>query len=425
MPPAARPLKLEIIRPDDLLHLQFELTNMSLDASDASNPQFVISDPNKSAFLGVIFPPQTITETAYFEYSIVPPDAPTNPDKGKSASDNEPLDPPGVTGPKRHAVAKLAHSSRLVFSVPPGVRIPFSTNGLLDWSNLVLHVNPIAAIGSSPTSQQIANAPDIQEPASNETAIELPYRLVISPTSDVAWKHRANPFTHQGRTELWHTRLMLKTADGILEPNQNKGATLRAIWSPDFNSFNPPPTTQKDPDLNLTAMSPNDRHQIVILTSAFHGYEVDKIFKINLPAGGPGRFDFIDRGQLVEFTVTVSYVPQPFVAEQLMLSSFGGWLRSRGFWSPPRTVAPVVGRQGIGILVDAVHGLNFEGRNLPPVGEANVVNEVNLARLRRARETLDLSEWVHHASQGRDHYVRIVYEGELWPFRHRAALVKV
>ena len=38
---------------------------------------------------------------------------------------------------------------------------------------------------------------------------------------------------------------------------------------------------------------------------------------------------------------------------------------------------------------------------------------------------LDLSEWVHVATQGRDHYVRIVYEGELLPFHNRAALVKV
>src|SRR5262249_47725816 len=38
---------------------------------------------------------------------------------------------------------------------------------------------------------------------------------------------------------------------------------------------------------------------------------------------------------------------------------------------------------------------------------------------------LDLSEWVHVATQGRDHYVRIVYEGRLYPFGHRAALIKI
>jgi hypothetical protein len=32
---------------------------------------------------------------------------------------------------------------------------------------------------------------------------------------------------------------------------------------------------------------------------------------------------------------------------------------------------------------------------------------------------------VHVAAQGRDHYVRIVYEGHLYPFGHRAALIKI
>ena len=38
---------------------------------------------------------------------------------------------------------------------------------------------------------------------------------------------------------------------------------------------------------------------------------------------------------------------------------------------------------------------------------------------------LDLIEWDHLATQGRDHYVKIVYEGYLCPFGHRASLVKV
>ena len=38
---------------------------------------------------------------------------------------------------------------------------------------------------------------------------------------------------------------------------------------------------------------------------------------------------------------------------------------------------------------------------------------------------LDLIEWDHLATQGRDHYVKIVYEGYLYPPGHRATLVKV
>jgi hypothetical protein len=38
---------------------------------------------------------------------------------------------------------------------------------------------------------------------------------------------------------------------------------------------------------------------------------------------------------------------------------------------------------------------------------------------------LDLVEWDHLATQGRDHYVKIVYEGYLYPPGHRATLVKI
>ena len=38
---------------------------------------------------------------------------------------------------------------------------------------------------------------------------------------------------------------------------------------------------------------------------------------------------------------------------------------------------------------------------------------------------LNVSEWSHIATMGRDHFVRIVYEGHLFPFGHRAALIKI
>ncbi len=41
------------------------------------------------------------------------------------------------------------------------------------------------------------------------------------------------------------------------------------------------------------------------------------------------------------------------------------------------------------------------------------------------RAPLDLVAWRHVATQGRDHYVRIVYEGYLYPFGHAASLIKV
>ncbi|MCA1553274.1 MAG: hypothetical protein LC737_02730, partial [Chloroflexi bacterium] len=369
-----------------------------------------------------------------FEYSIVQPAGnPQRADPDASATGNEALDPPGQPQAPRRTAAQLAHPSRLVFKVPADVRIPFSISGLLDWSQLELSVNPIAAIPPNPTQQQVASAPAIQPPTATETALELPYRLVISPNRDVVWEHRTEQFTSHGRTELWHTRLALKTPDGVVELSREQRAPLRAIWSPDYTPIKPPdpsatnkPATM-DRDLWRTAMDANDRYQIVVLTSAFRGYEVDVEFtRFNIFAAA--RFaDRIGVGERVPFKLTVPFVPQPFEAEQLILSPLGAWLRSRGNWTPPRPAKPVPRPR-----------LNFEEIFRPlrldiaqPLDvadnlAANVRGQLNIGPIFpglfvREPEPLDLSEWVHIASQGRDHYVRIVYEGELWPFRHRAA----
>ncbi|MDQ1474401.1 MAG: hypothetical protein QOJ99_5881, partial [Bryobacterales bacterium] len=45
-------------------------------------------------------------------------------------------------------------------------------------------------------------------PASNVTALELPYRLIVTPIESARWLHSDQPVTdpRTGRTELWHTR---------------------------------------------------------------------------------------------------------------------------------------------------------------------------------------------------------------------------
>jgi hypothetical protein len=227
---------------------------------------------------------------------------------------------------------------------------------LLDWSNLELVVSPVA-LGK-------ATVP-IVPPNDLQTSIEIPYRLILSPGSGVAWVNAANPVTHRGRTELWHTRLAkilnVKTKTGtqkvFQEAAPGKTIPLRAIWSPDFVDHGQLPTFVTP---FQSSMDPSDRFQIVILTSGATGYF------------DPGSF------------APVPFVPAPIQASRMFLSTLGGYLSSRGNWpSPP-----------------------FYNSN------DGIVQ-------------LDLAEWDHIATQGRDHYVRIVYEGFLYPFGHRATLVKV
>lgn len=66
---------------------------------------------------------------------------------------------------------------------------------------------------------------------------------------------------------------------------------------------------------------------------------------------------------------------EPIACNRLMLSALGGWLDARGAWKVP--------------------------------------------------DGLSVEEWVHQATQARDHYVKVVYKGYLCPFGHQVSLVKV
>ena len=436
-------IKIELIRPDDLLNLRVEGVNLRLDADGPEGPALVVEDPGEPAHLIVTFPPQSIAESAYFMASVVPAATDTDykrpdPDAAVATTLTEQPDPPGQAQSPRRTSAQLSRPSRLVFTVPAGARLPYSLEGLLDWSGLELKVSPVAALGREPTPAEIGNAPAIRQPAPNETALELPYRLLISPNREVAWGHRTGLLTTRGRTELWHTRLQLKTQEGPVELTSERRAPLRAIWSPDYNQNDPPPPARPDPDLVRTAMSPNDRHQIVILTSAFHGYEVDlELGAFQAQAGvvvGPGHLAHdqglfvrapLDAAKRFRAKVRVPYLPQPFEAEQLMLTPLGGWLNSRGQWDPPRKALPAVNPL---LELDRIFARLPQGRLRPQdllITRPVAANELIIQRPRPEEEILDLSEWVHVATQGRDHYVKIVYEGELLPFCHPAALIKV
>ena len=49
--------------------------------------------------------------------------------------------------------------------------------------------------------------PLIRFPRPNETALEVPWRLIVSPSNLAGWAHASKPVTYGDVTELWHTRL--------------------------------------------------------------------------------------------------------------------------------------------------------------------------------------------------------------------------
>ena len=189
----------------------------------------------------------------------------------------------------------------------------------------------------------------IREPTATETAIEAPWRLIISPSRLGGWAHATQPVTHDGLTELWHTRLGIRgeqqDAPGTFLVNESARyyRTIRAIWTPGFDVN----TAPAFPDAFQHAVDPNERWQLVRLMS--------------------------------DFFIT-DLTPQP-------------------------------------AQVEAPH----------PLAAGRLDGRTRCLEVGGARQTegLNVLEWRHIISQGRDQYVRIVKAGHLVPTRHPAVRIDI
>ncbi len=322
--PVAPTITVMMRRREDMLFLQVDGYNLV-----RKGQKLVRKRPGKATIV-FTFVPQHLTEQAYFET------------KTNSGPGNETPASPGSTN------ALLAQPSRIAFNLPASVHsIPFTVAGLLNWSPLELALTPAAAYvpppsllhllsrdrrerlehdlrrhahesragGISPVSRVgpapplvifgFGHPPVIRAPEPTETSIELPWHLAISPVAGSQWTHPTDPITANGSTELWRTRLA-KSAN----PNSGDGGSLRAIWNFDTQTrtfASPGPPTLKGggpPESALgpfrTSLTPNDRYQIVKLTSDF---------------ALAGRADI--------------------AAKKLWLTSRGGFLDSDAVWDDP------------------------------------------------------------------------------------------
>jgi hypothetical protein len=459
-------LIVDVVRPLDLVALTVECYGVEFVAG--SNPR-IRARKEVTGRLVVRLAHQHLAERAIYESSALIPDEtnPTQPPVEQSAPGTE---PPRHTPPVE---ARPARSTRLVFELAPGETIPFSTEGILEaLARLPLRVHPLAKpragrirvpfegptwhlpdgliatagpggvvvsrgrraempdtttpaglsalardgrqirsilatrAGTSITrieadfgAAATVNAggqtyavrgltgggalirPDIvvrprtravlsRPPQPFESAIEAPFRLVISPSARGGWAHSVTPVGAGDaghRIELWHTRLGVKVEDDEEIEVDERSSTqriIRAVWARDREG----PAIFQGAD---TAF-PNWE----ALRVAQH---VDEPFRTSL--------DGADRHMLVRQTSETWHgkgktliTPEPVDAEGLWLSALGAWLNLHGAWTTkPYSDAPMA----------------------------------------------SILSWEHVAPMGRDQFVRVMYPGYLFPFGHRATLVKL
>ena len=264
------PVDVRLLRTEDLVDLRLEAPGCTLEPTDAGAE--LVAGP--SAFVVVHFPPQHIGEEVW--QGGAPPPAPPKPDR-----------------PSSHIAAG---PSRLVYELPEGSRISYTLEALLEaLPGLVLRVS------SNATPAGEASGGGVEKPGELETAIEAPYHLIISPSTQGAFNHGSAPLGPPNRAELWRTHLTVRRDDGTLADNNDvddKDAAkriVRALWNRD---------KEQDAPEFLQSLTVFDRHAIVAQT---HG-------------GDPKN------------------AATPLLVGDLALSSLGAWFSWRQSWEIPADI---------------------------------------------------------------------------------------
>ena len=449
--PRAPDLVVDIIRPADLVAMRVEVFGLDLLARE--EPVLVARKDGGHLIVNLSF--QHLAERAIYEAKVDPP----VPD---DHSDEDPPESAVFVPPEQ---ARPAKGSRIVFTVAAGAEIPFTTAGILEAiSQLPMAVHPLAAprpllrvppvgpifgiepglvaigtdaglviaaetnrrrgpdpattsglnqlmrdrriarainarlgtvatsgiavdgdaaattisvggrtidvtalvgrggIITNPIRDRRTRRPKLsREPRQFETAIEAPYRLIISPSQRGGWTHATEPVGAEDaehRVELWHSRLGVRRTGRndkvVIDETSSFQRIIRAIWARDREAMADfanelTPTHTDDPF--RSSLDGADRHMLVRQSSETW------IGPTDLPIR-----------------------PQPVEARGLYLSSVGAWLNFHGAW------------------------------DTDPYSAAAMSS---------------IESWDHVAPMGRDQFVKVVYPGYLWPFGHRASLVKL
>lgn len=210
---------------------------------------------------------------------------------------------------------RLAQSSRLAFTLPTG-GLPATRAGLLTW----LECEPrVTTLGAYPAGERIPPADAVyRDPTATQTAIEIPWFMVLSPSDESGWEHSLVGPTRDGRTEVWQTRLATRTFNSKGDPTgyDHSSDTVRVVWLRDRRAG------------NMLAVSPSG----ITRSPGGPGYPFEM---------RPNPQDRSDIGRLTGMTSNPSGsaalkggVADP-VEVDLALSSLGGTMRASGEWNEP------------------------------------------------------------------------------------------
>jgi len=318
-----------VIRADDLLVCDLEF--VGIDVVGTAPDRRLVATGAGAPVVVLHLPFQHVTEPAFVD--------------GKPLHFEYPLD------------ARAADASRIAFRIDPAaLPADYKLPALLQLlAKSALSVPASAARGPQSgclnvwaVLQWMFNPPVLTNPGPTETALELPFRMVLAPEGEAGFSHRDVPVPGTAgdatRHELWHSQL--EAAPDHAE-RQVRAIWLRQGHGPPWKATQPAwdPTVPEGADepFPVNTMSQRDRADIVHVSG-------NRAYGLQTETG---------------------FEAQPIPVNRLAVSALGAWLDLHGQWDPPPDLSPVV-------------------------------------------------DWVHRTTQGRDQYVRIIKQGYVYPFGHRA-----
>lgn len=166
------------------------------------------------------------------------------------------------------ARSRLAGSSRIVFSVPSTIQ--WTVEGVLAWAQY-LHAPPVpAAYPDGTTIPENALGKGYVPPMPDQTCIEMPWWLIISPSLLTTWSEQPQAKAKAGRTEVFHTRAGQIRKDA--SPDE-AATSIRGVWIRDPGASSmlatggPTPAQGQEGYPFLMIPTPGDRASIVRLTT--------------------------------------------------------------------------------------------------------------------------------------------------------------
>lgn len=420
-------LKIKVLRPEDLMVLEFEFHNFKF-SNKGQAPYVELDDPANKGLVIIYFQTQHTLEQAWFEASKVP--------NYDSSSETE---------IKLPAMQIRARKSRLAYELAAGhPGFPLIMDELLDWSKFDLRVHPRAWVKLEniltknsfdiPLSnlQERSRIPNLKnKPATLEYNIKLEQQSPVSRSNQAVYRpelidnfvradksttlkptfsvaamklvdlrvapipptstsieaptlmyispNQLNDFTHKTKLDLrdveiaeFKRNVVISSQARVIDPLEASKGEIAELWHTRMG------VKLKDGKTSIATFKNLQTIRVLWADDATANYQ-DAVER-NVPF--MASLDANNRHKLVHTTSNYTipgFKPFAVPVKKLMLTSLGSYLDWHAFFDVPSP----------------------------------------------ADTYLNIIEWEHLATLGRDHYVKIVEEGYLFPFGHRAAVVKV